>query len=565
MDDPRPEGDLSTESPPTPEQLRELRDRAHAALADQRDHALRLEEQVFAELDRLSDEVSTQIEENISAQRDEVVAEAANELTSDRQAFEAERAEWEQLRDQIESDLEQLRLGLQQQAEAQHATAQQLLEREESAKQERHELGTWAAELAEERSQLESLRRELKQQEEQVQDASRRQASEQEASEVELVSQVRSLESQLEQAEHSHNDALASLRAQLEEAHQATTAAQEASADAQQHTALAEQWSEERTQLIEDQTSLTNRLTEAEQQLQETYEKQAKLERAALAAVELHEKFELALEDVQEHRRRVAELEQELASRPEAGADASPELVQLRAERQELLQRITDLEAQVAHAAAEDGSDSQQMEDLQRRFELAVEDVRQLKTEKADLEERLASTESQGAENEGPLDWEAQKRRLLASLDGGDETPERSEQRATIEGTIRITDEVVAEKDREIQSLREQMGQSAQHLPAVEIEPDPAEDSLSDDERLETERQRLASLEAEWEEKLRCAELELSVERAKMAREQAELAELRIELETQRKATDSPTTSASDGNPGGRNWFNKLGLGRNDE
>ncbi|MEM6331651.1 MAG: hypothetical protein AAF790_15580, partial [Planctomycetota bacterium] len=82
------------------------------------------------------------------------------------------------------------------------------------------------------------------------------------------------------------------------------------------------------------------------------------------------------------------------------------------------------------------------------------------------------------------------------------------------------------------------------------------------DRRLEAERQRLAALEAEWEEKLRAAELELSVERAKMARERAQLEEMRVDVEAIRKASAAGPGpgAAAPGKPGGRNWLNKLGL-----
>ena len=307
---------------------------------------------------------------------------------------------------------------------------------------------------------------------------------------------------------------------------------------------------------------------EAGRQLEAAAEKQSALEQAVESSRDLQDKFELALSDVQQHRQRVAELEQELASRPELGADESAELAQLRAERTELRDRLADVEARVEAAGV--GEDSQEVEDLRRRFELAVEDVRQLKTENADLQQQLAAGGAAEPVDDAGLDWEAQKRRMLASLEG-ETAPAQAEERATIEGTIRITDEVVAEKDAEIAQLRARLEQGpGGGVPAVELESPDEDESpvspLSDDERLETERQRLATLEGEWEEKLRAAELELSVERAKIAREQAELAELRIEVEAQRKANTATSGGGEEeGKPAGRNWFNKLGLGSGEE
>ena len=77
---------------------------------------------------------------------------------------------------------------------------------------------------------------------------------------------------------------------------------------------------------------------------------------------------------------------------------------------------------------------------------------------------------------------------------------------------------------------------------------------------IRAERERLASLEDQWQEKLRQAELELSLERAKIARTQNELAEQQLELETLRAAVERATGEAGAGETR-QNWLNKLGLG----
>ena len=76
-----------------------------------------------------------------------------------------------------------------------------------------------------------------------------------------------------------------------------------------------------------------------------------------------------------------------LARRPEASQTDSAELVALRAERDALAERIEQLERQPV--AQVDADTEQQISDLRRRFELAVEDVRELKTKNAKLEAKL--------------------------------------------------------------------------------------------------------------------------------------------------------------------------------
>ena len=157
----------------------------------------------------------------------------------------------------------------------------------------------------------------------------------------------------------------------------------------------------------------------------------------------------------------LAELEQDLARRPESNQADSAELVALRAERDALAARVEELEQRPA--AQIDPNVEQQLSDLQRRFELAVEDLREYKTKNAKLESQLAAAGSQSRTiipDAGGNDWESQKRRLLASLEesaDAPETPVEKQQRITIEGTIEMTDAVVAEKDRQIAELQSQL------------------------------------------------------------------------------------------------------------
>lgn len=277
------------------------------------------------------------------------------------------------------------------------------------------------------------------------------------------------------------------------------------------------------------------------------------------AQIELLEKFDIALADLQSHRERVSELEEQLATRPEPGAEAEAERAQLLNERDELAARVEQLEQQQA-AGGGAANDSEELADLRSRFEMAVDDVRQLKNRNAELEERLAGGGGDGGG--GDLnDWEAQKRRLLAQLEGeGDVgSGERAEERATIAGTIQITDGVVAEKEREIQQLREQLEQGGGSS-AETVDHEAAEAMLADDEVIQAERERLAALESEWQEKLRQAELELSLERAKIARSQNELAERQLELETLRSALERAASDQPQGDSR-QNWLKKLGLG----
>ena len=156
---------------------------------------------------------------------------------------------------------------------------------------------------------------------------------------------------------------------------------------------LGTQQKEQAAQLEKRGRELDARHVALEKQSGELAEREAKLKANAadaksvpdadLAALErerdeLQQKFELALQDVQRFRGRAADLEQELARRPAASQTDSAELVALRAERDALVERVEQLERQPV--AQVDADTEQEISDLRRRFELAVEDVRELKT-----------------------------------------------------------------------------------------------------------------------------------------------------------------------------------------
>jgi len=284
---------------------------------------------------------------------------------------------------------------------------------------------------------------------------------------------------------------------------------------------------------------------------------------------ELQHKFELALQDVQRLRERVAEMEHDLARRPGAAQTDSTELVALRAERDALAEQVEQLEARPTTPI--DPDVEQQVSDLQRRFEMAVEDVRELKTKNAKLESQLSSAGTRPAtprHDAGAMDWESQKRRLLESLEDGashEEDAASQQARATIEGTIEITDAVVAEKDRQLAELAAELA-AIRNNPTEnnEVRDQKITDLIDADEIIAEHRKRSQQMERETEDKLRAAELELSVERAKMARQKVELEELRTNLESQRQALEAngglPMSSAPK-----RRWLSKLGIDGKDK
>ena len=82
---------------------------------------------------------------------------------------------------------------------------------------------------------------------------------------------------------------------------------------------------------------------------------------------------------------------------------------------------------------------------------------------------------------------------------------------------------------------------------------------LDQDELIAHERDNLKQLQEEWKDKLRKAEVELSVERAKIARERADMQGQLKQLE-QAKDKESTQPGNGDSKPSRGNWLSRLGL-----
>ncbi|WDQ15761.1 hypothetical protein PSR62_19255 [Rhodopirellula sp. P2] len=83
---------------------------------------------------------------------------------------------------------------------------------------------------------------------------------------------------------------------------------------------------------------------------------------------------------------------------------------------------------------------------------------------------------------------------------------------------------------------------------------------VDSDELVMAERARLAELKTEWEDKFRTAEIEVSLERAKLSRERQTLARRAEELEEQIEQLQREKRDARDYPKAGRRWLAELGL-----
>ncbi len=159
------------------------------------------------------------------------------------------------------------------------------------------------------------------------------------------------------------------------------------------------------------------------------------------------------------------------------------------------------------------------------------------------------------------LDWEAEKRRILAALETEDQGPETDAEaagRLKIQEILRTTDQVLVEKDREIDQIKQVLQVQSKNLQGVAVGAAALEAVLDQDPLIREQRDNLQRLEEKWQEMLRQAEIELSLERAKLARE-------RIAIENKIRTHEEKLAAAQSGSPAvakparGR-WLARLGI-----
>ena len=148
---------------------------------------------------------------------------------------------------------------------------------------------------------------------------------------------------------------------------------------------------------------------------------------------------------------------------------------------------------------------------------------------------------------------------MESDLDEND-SDQRAE-RLKIEDVLRTTEKIIADRDREIQELQQRLQDAARGVRTAAGEATAIDQVLDGDAAVREEREQLKQLQEQWREKLRQAEIDLSVERATLARQRAELEE-RI-LSTEDGSPQAPA-AAGTANPAERSasgrWLARLGL-----
>jgi hypothetical protein len=282
-------------------------------------------------------------------------------------------------------------------------------------------------------------------------------------------------------------------------------------------------------------------------------------------------------EELSETKRLAATLQQELEHAKASVSQADSAGLKEQALIDELQAEIASLQAiLLATRSTHDSSHASDSDSAQLQCEIA-----DLKRQNSDLAAQLARLQMNASQN-GPhsslcqesMSWEDRKRLILQQLEeevAESEEPMLQRKRVEISEVLSVTQAELDKREREIQELQSIIEQQSNAHEGVAIGAAAIAQLMDTDELVREERERLRAIQKEWEEKLRHAEIEMSLERAKLGRERAQLEELlrarqsegspiprTVEVTTDRPA-DTKVDKKAESRPA-RKWLEHLGL-----
>ena len=263
----------------------------------------------------------------------------------------------------------------------------------------------------------------------------------------------------------------------------------------------------------------------------------------------------------------------------------------------EMLEKISSIHSLIVshtpdeigtHASGSPNDSEEQLrtdiDDLQAAIIELEKKNNELAQQNDDLESRLAnhSVESSLGNNEATcnetMSWEDRKQMMLRqmeaesfdadafvdSLNGqtSDEIIDPIQYVEELQNELDRRDKEVERREQQVQELQYLLDQQSETREGgIAIGAAAITEMYDTDELVRDERERLQQMQEEWEEKFRQAEIEASLERAKLSRERQEVASKLADLEEQlAHAKRESRHSTTDDGAGSRRWLAKLGL-----
>ncbi len=195
--------------------------------------------------------------------------------------------------------------------------------------------------------------------------------------------------------------------------------------------------------------------------------------------------------------------------------------------------------------------------DLRAQLLESRKETVELRMQSADLAAQLAKHSVHAQASQEALTWEERKKLLLRELEASsDDSPTAVQERNHMEELIRNTQKEIELRDSEIAELRRMLEVQSSTRDGLAVGAAAIAQLLETDELIQNERAKLKELQQEWEAKVRQAEIELSRERVKLAREKLEV---EAWMKTLPKQTESDEPGKMNKGPSG-NWLSRLGL-----
>jgi hypothetical protein len=499
------------------------------------------QQQAYAEqVKKQQEELALRRQEILDQQAAAVAAESR--LQQDREALGAQRAELENQRTELHRSIID-----QQQAFADQIKIQQneLMSRRQEIIDQQATLAVAKSRLHQDREALESQRTEL------------------EKHRAEL--QRRIIDRQEAFADHvkKQQDELTSLRQEILD-QQAAVAVAESQLKQERKTIEADslKLESQRTQLLALQDSLQILQSELEKRHQQLDDQitRTDVQRRRIAR-ELKAQHAANLKELESRRLDLAKT---------ADKDQSETQRELESLREEC--RILKSNPSLTENISREKKEVQQNESDQRRYESLVNELSELKNRNEELQQQLTQTvqRKEGSHDHisaGILNWEVEKERILATLEANydDNSEEAQNKKLEIEQIIQKTDQIIAEKDREIGELQELLETQTKRIGGVAVGASAIGDILDNDAVIQEERKNLERLQKEWRDKLRQAEVEISLERATIARERSQLDDKIRTLERQGVNLAAAKDDKNKGQPIRGRWLARLGLKEEDK
>lgn len=250
----------------------------------------------------------------------------------------------------------------------------------------------------------------------------------------------------------------------------------------------------------------------------------------------------------------LVEVEEKLNDLSSLLQESDDENRRLNNENKELRKQLAEV---VQHGESEDQSANlAEIFELKRKLELTLEELQEAKSENYRIKSNPSSAVSSGAT------WEETKEALLASLENESQMESCLEDPAALVESLREAHAIIQQKEQTIQQLElllEESNSVENHSGSENTPEDPQHEQkqklIDESAVIAEEKNRLNALEEQWRQKIGEAEIELSKERAKLARERAALDEKLKSLEEDESEEGAAVSQSK------RKWWDRLGLG----